>query len=192
MTQVTHTYGLTRGGTEQPPWEGAGEDAQELLLLELLPLELLLKPRGGDNPAEETPSLSPCSAALGGREEAFGEQIWWRGRAASWEPAAASPTLRSAQRPPLPSARPAHLCDGRRGEDHCRDVCKSLGKDAVVHVWQDRAYMKEMSSCEYIFAVFLQQMPACSARMPSFGSSDWAPAGLRVAWASLQKRCGSV
>lgn len=42
MTQVTHAYVLTRGGTEQLTWEGAGEDAQELLLL-----ELLLKPPEG-------------------------------------------------------------------------------------------------------------------------------------------------
>lgn len=36
-------------------------------------------------------------------------------------------------------------------------------------------YIKEMSSCEYIFAVFLLQMPACSACTPSLGGSR-APA----------------
>lgn len=108
MTQVTHAYVLTRGGTEQLTWEGAGEDAQELLLL-----ELLLKPPRGDNLAEERPLLSPCSAALDGQEEVSGGQIGQRGTAESWEPAAASLSLRYEQQPPLPTACPADLYDSR-------------------------------------------------------------------------------
>lgn len=106
MTQVTHACVLTRGGTEQLTWEGAGEDAQELLLL-----ELLLKPPGGDNLEEERPLLSPCSAALDGQEEVSGGQIGQRGTAESWEPAAASLSLHYEQQPPLPTACPAHLYD---------------------------------------------------------------------------------
>ncbi|OPJ70289.1 hypothetical protein AV530_019469 [Patagioenas fasciata monilis] len=113
MTQVTHTCVLTRGGTEQLPWKGAGEDAQELLLL-----ELLLKPLRGDSLAEETPLLSPCSAALGGQEEVSGEQIRRRGTAESWEPAAALLSLRYEQQLLLPSACPAHLYDSQESLPH--------------------------------------------------------------------------
>lgn len=85
---MTVTYGLTLGGTKQPPGEGAGEGAQEVLVL-----ELLLKPHQRGQPSRGGWLLLPCLAGLDEQKEVFEEHIQQRERAESWVPTAASPSL---------------------------------------------------------------------------------------------------
>lgn len=96
---MTLIYGLILGGTAQPPGEGAGKGAQEIL-------ELLLKPHRRGHPGRG--DTSALTVLLMGKK-----RLWRRTPSGVGEQRAPSPNLCHEL---LPPAGPPHLCGRAKGE----------------------------------------------------------------------------